>query len=131
MVSRLRLKRIHVQQAVTLLLRLWQGFLISNTNANVVCPNNITQLTVARESREYKIGCHSWHNDIIEYLNNLVGPTFDPPITFKRMSHGHWLRAPTPEEAVAKKDSILSRATHTVTPAMNQRARPLLWRRNE
>ncbi|CAJ1965347.1 unnamed protein product [Cylindrotheca closterium] len=52
--------------------------------------------------REYILGGHSWHLPVIDYLNDVVGQQFDPPIRFTWKTHAEWLNAPTVEDALAR-----------------------------
>lgn len=55
----------------------------------------------AQTRREYVLGGHSWHVPVLDYLNDVVGSQFDPPITFRYAPFSSWLDAPTVKEALA------------------------------
>lgn len=63
------------------------------------CP--IKNSVINGTKREYILGGHSWHAPLAEYLTDVVGQEFDPPITFSHKFYSYWLDAPTVEEALS------------------------------
>ena len=51
--------------------------------------------------REYKFGCHTRHHKLVEYLTEVVGQTFDPPISFYPENAPLYFQTSSVEESLA------------------------------
>lgn len=52
------------------------------------------------EAKEYKVGANSFHIPIMDYLTDVVGSQFEPPISFKRTTANHYLKEDTVQESL-------------------------------
>lgn len=51
-------------------------------------------------ARAYKVGGNSWHIPVLDYLTEVVGPQFDPPISFYRESANPFLQTQSVAESL-------------------------------
>ena len=51
-------------------------------------------------TREYVVGCNSWHVPILDYLTDVMGEEYEPPIAFTRLSSNMYMDADTMEESL-------------------------------
>ena len=51
--------------------------------------------------RAYKVGANTFHIPVLDYLTDLIGADFDPPISFTRSSANLYLKSSTVQESVA------------------------------
>ncbi|KAL3940226.1 MAG: hypothetical protein SGBAC_005186 [Bacillariaceae sp.] len=63
---------------------------------------NVDKPSINGTQRQYLLGGHSWHRPVLEYLNDVVGQQFDPPISFTWTTQAGWLNAPTVKDALAR-----------------------------
>ena len=50
---------------------------------------------------EYIVGANSWHIPVLDYLTNVaIGPTYDPPIRFKRVTANMYLTTSSIQESI-------------------------------
>ena len=71
------------------------------------CPN-VSKPSIKGTAREYILGGHLWHSLVADYLTDVVGQQFDPPITFTHKSFMYWLKAATVKDALAQGYDFIS-----------------------
>ena len=50
---------------------------------------------------EYIVGANSWHIPVLDYLTNVaIGPTYDPPIRFRRVTANMYLTTSSIQESI-------------------------------
>ena len=49
---------------------------------------------------EYIVGANSWHIPVLDYLTKVIGPTYDPPIRFRRFTANNYLTSSSIEESM-------------------------------
>ena len=57
-------------------------------------------LSSARNTTTYIVGSNSWHIPVLNYLTEIIGPEFDPPINFERVSANIYMKESTVQESL-------------------------------
>ena len=57
--------------------------------------------TTTTTRREYIVGANSWHVPVIEYLTDVMGNDFEPPISFTRITANMYMKGITPKESLS------------------------------
>lgn len=52
-------------------------------------------------AREYKVGANTFHIPVLNYLTELLGQEFDPPISFSRETANNYMKSSSVEESLA------------------------------
>ena len=60
-----------------------------------------TTSTLTTTRREYIVGANSWHVPVIEYLTDVIGNDFEPPIQFTRITANMYMKGITPTESLS------------------------------